>query len=226
MLFANRQEAGRRLASALLRFKTQRPVVLALARGGVPVGFEIARTLAAPLDVVLVRKIGAPGCPELAIGAIVDGEHLEKIIEPAMVAELAVPQAYLDQEIARQLDEIERRRKLYFQDRPPADVRGATALVVDDGVATGATMRAALRAVRRRNPAKLVLSVPVAPPAAIEGLRQEVDEVVCLETPETFFAIGQFYRDFHQVSDEEVIALLKKAAPSPACPVSQAVASS
>jgi putative phosphoribosyl transferase len=211
MLFPNRQEAGRRLASALLHFKTQKPVVLALARGGVPVGFEIAQTLAAPLDVLLVRKIGAPGCPELAIGAIVDGEHLEKIIEPKMLAELAVPQSYVDQEIARQAAEIERRRKVYFQDRAPADIRGATALVVDDGIATGATMRAALRATRRRHPAKLVLSVPVAPLKAVEDLRGEVDEVVCLEKPEEFFAIGQFYRDFHQVSDEEVIALLKKA---------------
>lgn len=216
MLFANRQEAGRRLANALLRFKAERPVVLGLARGGVPVGFEIAQTLAAPLDVVLVRKIGAPGCPELAIGAIVDGERLEKIIEPTMVAELSVPQAYLDQEIARQVAEIERRRKIYFEKRAPIDVKGATALVVDDGVATGATMRAALRATRRRSPAKLVLSVPVAPPEAIEGLRAEVDEVVCLETPEAFFAIGQFYGDFQQVSDEEVIALLKRAAPPPA----------
>ncbi len=211
MLFPNRQEAGRRLASALLHFKTEKPVVLALARGGVPVGFEIAQTLAAPLDVLLVRKIGAPGCPELAIGAIVDGEYLEKIIEPKMLAELAVPQSYVDQEIARQAAEIERRRKAYFRDRAPADIRGATALVVDDGIATGATMRAALRATRRRHPAKLVLSVPVAPPKAVEDLRGEVDEVVCLEKPEEFFAIGQFYRDFHQVSDEEVIALLKKA---------------
>lgn len=216
MLFANRQEAGRRLANALLHFKTQRPVVLALARGGVPVGFEIARTLAAPLDVLLVRKIGAPGSPELAIGAIVDGEHLERFIDERMVRILAVPQSYLDQEIAEQSAEIERRRKIYFQDRASADVRGATAIVVDDGIATGATMRAALRATRRRDPAKLVLSAPVASPTAIEGLRGEVDEVVCLEGSQEFFAIGEFYRDFHQVSDAEVVALLKGALLSPA----------
>jgi putative phosphoribosyl transferase len=212
MLFANRQEAGRRLASAMLAFKTQRPVVLALARGGVPVGFEIARALAAPLDVLLVRKIGAPGCPELAIGAIVDGEHLEKVIEQRMVTELAVPQSYLDQEIAAQSAEIERRRKVYFEDRKPADIEGATAIVVDDGIATGATMRAALRAARRRHPARLVLSVPVASPTAIEALGGEADEVVCLEATQEFFAIGEFYQDFHQVSDEEVVALLKRAA--------------
>lgn len=157
MLFANRQEAGRRLAAELLQFKNQRPAVLALARGGVPIGFEIAQTLAAPLDVVLVRKIGAPDFPELAVGAIVDGEHLDKFIDPTIVADLAVPQAYLDQEIARQTLEIERRRKLYFRGRPPIDVSAATALVVDDGIATGATIRAALRATRRRSPAKLVL---------------------------------------------------------------------
>lgn len=222
MLFANRQEAGRRLASALLQFKAQRPVVLALARGGVPVGFEIAQTLAAPLDVLLVRKIGAPGSPELAIGAIVDGEHLEKVIDPKMVAVLAVPQSYLDQEVAEQTAEIERRRKVYFQDRTPADVQGATAIVVDDGIATGATMRAALRATRRRHPAKLVLSVPVASPTAIEALRGEVDEVVCLEAAQEFFAIGEFYRDFHQVSDEEVIALLRRAASARAAEASLA----
>jgi putative phosphoribosyl transferase len=216
MLFANRQEAGRRLASALVHFKTQRPVVLALARGGVPVGFEIAQSLAAPLDVLLVRKIGAPGSPELAIGAIVDGEHPERFIDQRMVTAMSVPQSYLNREIAEQSAEIERRRKIYFQDRAPADVEGATAIVVDDGIATGATMRAALRATRRRRPAKLVLSAPVASPTAIEALRGEVDEVVCLEGSQEFFAIGEFYRDFHQVSDEEVVALLKGAASSPA----------
>jgi putative phosphoribosyl transferase len=211
MLFNNRQDAGRRLAGELMRFKDRRPVVLALPRGGVPVGFEIAQALGAPLDVILVRKIGAPDLSELAVGAIVDGENLEKVIDERIAAKLGVPQAYLDEEIARQAREIERRRELYLTGRPPADVRNSTAIVVDDGIATGATMRAALLAVRRRAPSRLILAVPVAPASAIEGLRPEVDELVCLATPEEFYAIGQFYLDFHQVSDDEVVTLLERA---------------
>jgi putative phosphoribosyl transferase len=211
MLFSNRQEAGRRLAAELARFKNAQPVILALPRGGVPVGFEIALALDAPLDVVLVRKIGAPGMSELAIGAIVDGEQLDKIIDSRLVAELAVPQSYLDAEIARQAAEIERRRRVYFKGRAPVTVAGRAALVVDDGIATGATMRAALRAIRRRSPAKLVLAVPVAPGHTIEALRPEVDEIVCLATPEEFYAIGQFYADFRQLDDEAVVTLLDRA---------------
>jgi putative phosphoribosyl transferase len=211
MLFRNRQEAGRRLAAELGRFKNAQPVVLALPRGGVPVGFEIALALHASLDVVLVRKIGAPGMSELAIGAIVDGEQLDKIIDSKLVAELAVPQSYLDAEIARQAAEIERRRRVYFKGRAPVTVAGRAALVVDDGIATGATVRAALRAIRRRSPAKLVLAVPVAPEHTIAALRPEVDEIVCLATPEEFYAIGQFYADFRQVDDEDVVTLLDRA---------------
>ncbi len=211
MLFSNRQEAGRRLAAELARFKNAQPVILALPRGGVPVGFEIALALDAPLDVVLVRKIGAPGMSELAIGAIVDGEQLDKIIDSKLVTELAVAQRYLDAEIARQAAEIERRRRVYFKGRAPVTVAGRAALVVDDGIATGATMRAALRAIRRRGPAKLVLAVPVAPGHTIEALRPEVDEIVCLATPEEFYAIGQFYADFRQLDDEAVITLLDRA---------------
>jgi len=217
MLFVDRQDAGRRLAVELLRFAQQRPVVLALPRGGVPVGFEIARELAAPLDVILVRKIGAPGQPELAVGAIVDGERLDKVIDDGLVALLGVPDTYLEAEIAKQIGEIERRRQLYFKGRRPTEVRQRTAIVVDDGIATGATMRAALQAIRRRKPARLVLAVPVAPGQAVAALRSEVDEVVCLVSPDDFLAIGQFYGDFRQVGDEEVIELLDRAAalPSP-----------
>jgi putative phosphoribosyl transferase len=218
MLFSNRQEAGRRLVAELSSFKDAQPVILALPRGGVPVGFEIALALNAPLDVVLVRKIGAPGMSELAIGAIVDGEQLDKIIDSKLVTELAVPQRYLDGEIARQAAEIERRRRVYLKGRAPVTVAGRAVLVVDDGIATGATMRAALRATRRRSPAKLVLAVPVAPGHTIEALRPEVDEIVCLATPEEFYAIGQFYADFRQLDDEEVVTLLDRALQRSATP--------
>lgn len=210
--FADRREAGQSLATELLRFKDQNPVVLALPRGGVPVGFEIATKLNAPLDVVLVRKIGHPAQPELAVGAIAEGEKLEKVIDEKEAAELGVPRAYLDHEIARQAREIEHRRRLYFKGRPPLDIRHHTALVVDDGIATGATMRAALRAVRQRGPDKVVLAVPVAPADTIESLGPEVDEIVCLSTPEQFGAVGLFYGDFRPVEDETVVDLLDRAA--------------
>jgi len=212
MLFADRREAGERLAATLLRFKTQRPVVLALPRGGAPVAFEIAKRLEAPLDVVLVRKIGHPMSPELAIGAIADGPRLEKVIDDQAAAELGVPQNYLEAEIARQSCEIDYRRRLYFKNRAPIEIRQCTALVVDDGIATGATMRAALRAVRRRSPARLVLAVPVAPSSTLESLRREVDEIVCLVAPEDFGAVGLFYADFRPVEDSAVIDLLDRAA--------------
>lgn len=211
-LFADRTEAGRRLADELLRFKGQRPVVLALPRGGVPVGFEIAKALAAPLDLVLVRKIGAPFQPELALGAVVDGSRPETVLNQDLIAELNVPASYLEAESARKLAEIEQRRSAYLAGRTRAEVRDRTAIVVDDGIATGATMEAALRATRRAEPRRLVLAIPVAPPDTIARLRSEVDDVVCLATPERFHAIGAFYRDFRQLSDDEVIHLLEAAA--------------
>ena len=211
MLFTNRHEAGRRLAERLLALKDRRPVVLALPRGGVPVGFEVARALAAPLDLVLVRKIGAPFQEELAVGAIADGEHPELVTDPRLVADLDISPEYLEEAKSAALQEIERRRRVYFGDRQPVDVAGCTAIVVDDGIATGATMLAALRATLRRKPARLVLAVPVAPRHTIEKLRREVDETVCLDTPADFFAVGQFYRQFPQLRDEEVIALLDQA---------------
>ena len=168
--------------------------------------------LQASLDVVLVRKIGHPAMPELAVGAIADGEKLEKVIDKSAISELGVSQAYLDQEIVRQTREIEHRRQLYFKGRPPIDIRNCTALVVDDGIATGATMRAALRAVRGRSPAKLVLAVPVAPASALEALRSETDEIVCLFAPEDFGAVGAFYADFRPVEDDVVVHLLMHAA--------------
>jgi putative phosphoribosyl transferase len=211
VLFSDRSEAGRRLADRLLQLKEQQPVVLALPRGGVPVGLEIARALGAPLDPVLVRKIGAPLQPELAVGAVVDGDRSETVLNEEVLRELQVPASYLEEESARQLAEIERRRELYFAGGARVQVGGRTAIVVDDGIATGATMEAALHATRRAQPKRLVLATPVAPPDTIERLRPQADEVVCLATPTWFMAIGAFYQDFQQVSDEQVVDLLKSA---------------
>jgi putative phosphoribosyl transferase len=211
--FADRADAGRRLASRLAPLKDRQPVVLALPRGGVAVGFEIARALDAPLDVVLVRKIGVPWQPELALGAVGDGAAAESFIDPVLVKELPLPERYVAEETARQLAEIERRRALYCAGRPPLDIKDRTAILVDDGIATGATMRVALRAVRRRGPARLVLAVPVAPADTLAELGMEADETVCLDAPQMLGAIGFCYRDFHQMSDAEVIDLLARAAP-------------
>lgn len=210
-LFADRSEAGRVLAQRLLGFKDERPVILALPRGGVPVAFEVARTLGAPLDLVLVRKIGAPFQPELAVGAVVDGAHAETVLNEEMVREFQIPESYLAEESARQLEEIERRREVYLAGRRRAPIEGHTAIVVDDGIATGATMEAALRAIRRAKPKRLVLAVPVAPPDTIERLRPQVDDVVCLATPRLFGAIGTFYEHFQQLTDRAVIELLRCA---------------
>jgi putative phosphoribosyl transferase len=211
-VFADRTAAGRGLAEALRRFADERPVVLALPRGGVPVAYEVAKALRAPLDLVLVRKIGAPFQPELAIGAVVDGERPELVINRDLVADCDIPESYLEEERDRQLAEIERRRQLYLAGRPRAPVADRTAIVIDDGIATGATMEAALRATRNGRPRRLVLAVPVAPPDTIERLRGEVDEVVCLMMPAFLGAIGSFYRDFRQLDDDEVVRLLEQAA--------------
>jgi putative phosphoribosyl transferase len=211
MKFADRGEAGRRLTDKLLHFKDRQPVVLALPRGGVAVGFEIAHALDAPLDIVLVRKIGVPGQPELALGAVTDGARYETFIDRNLAASLDIPDSYIEGETSRQLKEIERRRKAYCEGRPALEIAGHTAIVVDDGIATGATMRVALQAVRRHGPARLVLAVPVAPPDTLTALREEVDEAVCLETPAELGAIGYYYRDFHQMSDREVTELLARA---------------
>jgi putative phosphoribosyl transferase len=213
MMLKDRTQAGTQLAAELLRFKEQDPVVLALPRGGVPVGFEVAKALGAPLDLILVRKIGAPFQPELAVAAVVDGERMELVINEDVLEALALSEDDVREQAKREVEEIERRRRLYLGGRERVRVRGRTVLVVDDGIATGATMRAALRAVRRREPSHLVLAVPVAPPETVDLLRREVDEVVCLATPSPFGAIGHFYADFHQVGDDEVRDLLDRSAP-------------
>jgi putative phosphoribosyl transferase len=210
MPFVDRTDAGRKLAKALASYKDQRPVVLALPRGGVPVATEVAAALDAPLDLILVRKIGVPFQPELAMGAVVDGVEPvivrnEEVIRLTGVRESAF-NAIRDQELA----EIERRRKRYLGDRPHPQIAGRIVIVVDDGIATGATTRAALRATRMRTPSKLLLAVPVAPTDTLKELRGEADDIVCLEDYESFGAIGLFYSDFSQVSDTEVIEILAR----------------
>lgn len=214
MILRDRTEAGTRLAAELLRFKDRDPVVLALPRGGVPVGFEVAKALGAPLDLILVRKIGAPLQPELAVAAVVDGERMELVLNEDVVEALGLSEDDVRKRAKGEVEEIERRRRLYLGGRERVPVRGRTVLVIDDGIATGATMRAALCAVRRREPSHLVLAVPVAPPETVELLRPEVDEIVCLATPSPFGAIGTFYADFRQVEDEEVRDLLDRSAPA------------
>ncbi len=216
-MFANRTQAGQRLAAELTRFKDENPCVLALPRGGVPVGFEIAKALNAPLDLVLVRKIGAPDQPELAVGAVVDGGRPEVVLNQDIVRILAIPERYIAEETARQLKEIERRRQVYLADRPRVDIAGRTALIVDDGIATGATIRAAILATRRARPKRVILAVPVAPTETVVALRTEADDVVCLEEHDPFGAIGYYYFDFRQVHDDQVrdlMALAGTPAPS------------
>ncbi len=217
-MFKNRSEAGRKLVPRLAEFKHESPVVLALPRGGVPVAYEIAVALDAPLDVIVVRKLGAPGQPELGIGAVVDGDHHLSVLNEDVMSVLAVSEEYLEREVAVQLQEIRRRQELYRGGHPPIDVVGRTVIVVDDGIATGGSVRAALRGLRRRSPRRLVLAVPVAPPETVESLQPEADRLICLSTPLFFHAVGQFYDDFRQTTDEEVVRLLEAARQRPALP--------
>jgi putative phosphoribosyl transferase len=209
-MFADRKTAGRQLSQRLQYLRHEKPVVLALPRGGVPVGFEIAEGLDAPLDIVLVRKIGVPWQPELALGAVVDGADPQIVINDSLAAELAIDESYIKSETARQLEEIERRRKLYLGDRPPVPLAGRTVIVVDDGIATGSTVRTALRAIRNAGAGKIVLAVPVAPRDALDELRGEVDEIICLSTPSPFIAVGAHYAEFAQLADADVILLLEE----------------
>ncbi len=207
-MFRDRKDAGERLAALLLHLKDRSPIVLALPRGGVAIGAEIARLLGAPLDIVLVRKIGVPWQRELALGAVADGGTPEIFIDERMAESLAVPGDYMRAETARQLAEVERRRQIYCAGRAPVEIAGRTAIVVDDGIATGATMRVALRSVRRQGPARLVLAAPVAAAETLAALAGEADETVCVATPQGLGAIGYYYDDFHQMSDDEVTTLL------------------
>ena len=210
MLFQDREDAGRQLARALVKYKSRHPVILALPRGGVPVAAEVAESLEAPLDLILVRKIGTPMQPELAMGAVVDGEQPVIVRNQDVIDLTGVSDETFDAVCKKELAEIDRRREHYLGNRDRADVQGQVAIIVDDGIATGATTLAAIQALRKREPKELILAVPVAPLDTLQRLHTEVDAIVCLDTPRDFGAIGYYYRDFRQVSDDEVIAILKR----------------
>jgi putative phosphoribosyl transferase len=204
--FADRQDAGRQLAERLLPLAAERPVVIALPRGGVPVAREVAMALDAPLDFLAVRKLGAPHNPEYGIGAV--AEDGTRVVDPEAIAVLGIRNGTLDAIAARETVELRRRVSLYRGDRPALEVSGRTVIVVDDGVATGVTNLAALCALRQRGPRRLILAVPVCPPETARRLRENADEVICLQAPPRFLGVGQWYEDFSQVSDEEVLAVL------------------
>jgi predicted phosphoribosyltransferase len=208
--FRDRREAGGWLAAKLAAKYANRPdvLVLALPRGGVPVAYEVAHALRAPLDVFLVRKLGVPGHEELAMGAVATGGV--RVLNHDIVRALRIPDEVIDAVTAREQAELARRERLYRGDRPPADVRGRTVVLVDDGLATGATMLAAVQALRQQHPARVVVAVPIAPPETCEQLRTEVDEVVCAFTPEPFRAVGLWYEDFTPTTDDEVRDLLAR----------------
>jgi predicted phosphoribosyltransferase len=207
--FRNRNDAGRQLAEKLAAYADRPDVlVLALPRGGVPVGYEVARALGAPLDVFLVRKLGVPGYEELAMGAVASGGV--RVLNDEIVRGLGISEHGIDVAVAREMEELARRERLYRGDRPPPDVAGRTVILVDDGLATGATMRAAVAALREQQPTRIVVAVPTASPDTCEVLKAEADDVVCAITPEPFFAVGHWYEDFTQTTDDEVRELLAR----------------
>ena len=208
--FADRTDAGQQLAAKLLTMALDNPVVYALPRGGVPVALEIARTLRAPLDLILVRKIGAPGAPELALGAVIDGEIPQTVVNEQVFRHSGADEAFLERARQRELMELERRRRLYLGDRRQVVATGRTAIIVDDGLATGATMKAALIAIRRQGAAKVCIALPVAPEDALKEISELADLVVCLRPARYFQGVGAFYDDFHQLTDEETIGLLRQ----------------
>jgi len=207
--FSDRVDAGKRLASTLADFEGKNAIVLAIPRGGVVVGYEISKALNLPLDVIIPHKIGAPDNPELAIGAITEDGTV--ILDENLVAYIGVPKSYIKEESERQKHEIERRLEMYRQGVPYPNLKGRHVIIVDDGIATGSTMKAALASVKNRGAKTVTVAVPVGPPSTIEELKKRADRVVSIYTPEYFQAIGQFYADFSQTTDAEVIQLLKKA---------------
>lgn len=210
--FKDRTIAGRLLAAEVAKLKLERPVVYALPRGGVPVAVPIAEELKAPLDLLLVRKIGVPDQPELAAASIVDGEKPDIIRNEEIIRLARVTEAQIDAAAKSELQEIERRRAQYLPGRAPIPAAGRSAILVDDGIATGASMRAAIAAVRRRDPKRIVIAVPVAASETVRELNTVVDQVVCLHAPVHFGAVGNFYLDFHQLDDDEVVSALSRLA--------------
>jgi putative phosphoribosyl transferase len=209
--FRDRRDAGRRLGEGLAEYAGRPDVlVLALPRGGVPVAYEVARALGAPLDVFLVRKLGVPGREELAMGAIATGDIL--LLNEEVVQGLRIPPEVIDRVAAAEREELERRELVYRGDRPVPEVRSKTFILIDDGLATGTSMRAAIAALRQMQPARIVVAVPIAAPSICDEFQDEVDEIVCAVTPEPFFAVGLWYEDFSQTGDEEVRDLLTRAA--------------
>jgi putative phosphoribosyl transferase len=210
MFFSDRTEAGKYLAAQLESYKDRDDVVvLALPRGGVPVAFEVAQALRAPLDIFLVRKLGVPGHEELAMGAIATGGL--RVLNNDVVDYLQIPHEVIDAVADQEMEELKRRERAYRGDRPEPDVRGKTVILVDDGLATGSTMRAAAAALRQQNPARIVVAVPVSAPQTCNEYRMGVDEIICAATPEPFYGVGQWYLDFSQTTDEEVRDLLERA---------------
>ncbi len=212
--FQDRREAGRMLAGAVAKLGLADPVVLALPRGGVPVAYEVARALHARLDVLLVRKLGAPFQKEFGIGAIAEGTDPIVLLDDQLVRAVAPPPGYVEEEIAREMTEMARRRARYAAARQPLKVAGRTVVLVDDGIATGGTARVALLALRRRGAARVVLAVPVAASASVAALRGDADEIVCVLAPERMNAVGNYYVDFSPTPDQEVVDLLSEARPS------------
>jgi putative phosphoribosyl transferase len=209
MYFQDRYDAGRRLAALLERYRGDHPVVLALPRGGVVVGYEVARALEAPLDVLLVRKLGVPGAEEIAMGAIAAGTTL---VDAELVARLGIPQSAIREAISRETEELSRRERAYRGDRPPVPIAGRTVIVVDDGLATGATAQAAVRSLRPRAPRRIVFAAPICSGDGAAALRRVADDVECLECPPEMQAVGWWYQDFSPTTDAEVVRCLREAA--------------
>jgi predicted phosphoribosyltransferase len=211
MRFRNRADAGRFLAGILERYKDRNDVlILALPRGGVPVAYEVAKGLNAPLDVFIVRKLGVPGHEELAMGAIASGGI--RALNTSVIQQLGIPLPVIDAVTRQEEEELKRRERLYRGNKPSPDISNRIAILVDDGLATGTSMKAAVAAIRLQNPAKIVVAVPIAPAETCKELQREADEVLCAVTPELFYAVGQWYEDFDQTTDDEVTELIRRAA--------------
>jgi len=208
MAFKDRFDAARQLAERLSQYRGENPLILGIPRGAVPMAAEIAQALEGEVDVILVHKLGAPGQPELAIGSI---DETGAVYLADHASAMDIPSSYLEQEKAAQLKLLRERRRLYTESRPARDPRGRIVIIVDDGIATGSTMIAALRSVRRQSPQKVIVATAVAPPDTIRKLRHEADDVVCLHTPDWFLAVGDFFEDFTPVTDEEVVKVLQQA---------------